>query len=49
MLVTSLRIGSPNTGTPLRWAVITYRRVIHPKRALGISITANSFQLALMK
>jgi hypothetical protein len=49
ILVRSLRIDSPNTGTPPRWAIITHRREIHPKRALGISITANSFQLALMK
>jgi hypothetical protein len=49
MLVMSLGIDRPNTLMPPRWAAITHRREIHPKRALGISITANSFQLALMK
>jgi hypothetical protein len=44
MLMTSLRIESPNTVMPPRWAVITYRREIHPKRALGISITLNSLR-----
>ena len=33
ILVRSLRIDSPNTGTPPRWAIITHRREIHPKRA----------------
>jgi hypothetical protein len=49
MLVTGLRIDGQNAVIPASQPTATYRRRIHPKRALGIGITANSLQLAHMK
>jgi hypothetical protein len=45
----ALRIDSQNAVIPPSRPTVTYCRRIHPKRALGTDITANLFQLALMK
>jgi hypothetical protein len=47
--VTDHRIDGQNAIVPLSRPTVTYPRKILSKRALGISITVNLFQLALMK
>jgi hypothetical protein len=47
--VTGRRIDGQNTVLPPSRPTVMYRRQILQKRALGFSITVNSFQLAHMK